>query len=111
MSLPTNLKETHETPEFSTTNSMIPRFSGADSEDVTEFLVNFNRAARFYKFSKEREAEALPLYLTGNNTGLMYRNFYSKSTARTKKLRALTTPTFAGGGRNACQTKRITTGP
>lgn len=66
MSLATNLKETHEAPEFLTTNSMIPRFLGADSEDVTEFLVNFKRAARFYKFLEERKAEALPLYLTGN---------------------------------------------
>ena len=65
-SLATNLKEMHETPKFSTTNSMISRFSGADSEDVTEFLVNFNRAACFYKFSEARKTEALPLYLTGN---------------------------------------------
>lgn len=66
MSLATNLKETHEAPEFLTTNSMIPRFSGADSEDVTEFLVNFKRAVRFYKFFEERKTEALPLYFTGN---------------------------------------------
>lgn len=65
-SLSNNWKETHETPKFSMTNSIFPRFSGADSEDVTEFLTNFNRAARFYKFPEERKAEALPLYLTGN---------------------------------------------
>ena len=61
-----NLQKAHATPKFSTTHSMIPKFSGAESEDVTEFLANFNRAARFYQFTNERKAEALPLYLTGN---------------------------------------------
>ena len=58
------LDKTHSTPPFSATNSLIPKFSGSESEDVTEFLANFNRAARFYKFSEDRKAEALPLYLT-----------------------------------------------
>lgn len=87
-SLATNWKETHEIPKFSTNNSMIPRFSGADSEDVTELLVNFNRAARFYNFSEERKAEALPLYLTGNasiwfntTTDLVHKNFGELSDA------------------------------
>ena len=60
----------------------LPKFSGDGNEDVNEFLANFSRTARFYKFSEERKAEILPLYLTGNasiwyNTtpGLVGKNF------------------------------------
>lgn len=67
MSVLTKFYEKTQTfPNFSPSNSVIAKFSGTDSEDVTEFLSNFNRAARFYQFSGERKAEALPLYLTGN---------------------------------------------
>ena len=45
---------------------MMPKFSGAESEDVTEFLANFSRAARFYQFTGERKTATLPLYVTGN---------------------------------------------
>lgn len=61
-----NLEKTRSTPTFSTSHSNMPKFSGSESEDVTEFLANFERAARFYKFSEERKAEALPFYLTSN---------------------------------------------
>ena len=62
--LTTNLAKTHPTPLFSANNSIMPKFSGSESEDISEFLANFDRAARFYKFSDERKAEALPLSLT-----------------------------------------------
>ena len=58
------LEKTHLTPSFQANNSIIPKFSGAESEDVIEFLANFDRATRFYKFSDERKAEVFPLYLT-----------------------------------------------
>lgn len=61
-----NLHKAHATPKFSTTHSMMPKLSGAESEDVTEFLANFNRAAYFYQCTGERKTEAFPLYLTGN---------------------------------------------
>ena len=59
-----NLEQTRSTPTVSASNSMLPKFSGSESEDVTEFLTNFERAAQFYKFSEEQKAQALPLYLT-----------------------------------------------
>ena len=61
LALTKTLDKTDSAPTFSATNSVMPKFSGSESEDVTEFLANFNIAARFYKFSDERKAEALPL--------------------------------------------------
>ena len=59
--------DSHLTPKFPSGNGApIPKFSGTPSEDVTEFLANFSRAARFYQLSEERKSETLPLYLTGN---------------------------------------------
>ena len=92
-SLAASLKTTHETPKFSSNSSMMPRFSGADSEDVNEFLASFNRASRFYNFSDKRKAEALPLHLTGNasiwyNTtpSLAHKNFDELSEELRKKF-------------------------
>lgn len=73
----------HLMPTFPSGSSVpLPKFSGNCDEDVDEFLANFNRMARFYKFSEDCNAEILPLYLTGNasiwyNTtpGLSGKNF------------------------------------
>ena len=43
----------------------LPKFSGDTDEDVNEFVMNFDRAAKFHRWDKERKAEALPLHLLG----------------------------------------------
>ena len=61
------VETTRLTPTFPSGNSVpLPKFSGDCNEEVNEFLANFNRTARFYKFSEDRKVEILPLYLTGN---------------------------------------------
>ena len=77
------LKLSNRTPSFPASNSVpLPKFSGDGSEDVNEFLANFERTARFYKLNEDRKAETFPLSLTGNanvwfNTtpGLSGKNF------------------------------------
>ena len=73
-----NLQKVHATPKFSTTHSMIPKFSGAESEDVTEFLANFNRAACFYQFTKTQSRGASPLF-NGKRKYLVQYNTRTKS--------------------------------
>ena len=83
------LKLSNQTPSFPASNSVpLPKFSGDGSEDVNEFLANFERTARFYKLNKDRKAETFPLSLTGNanvwfNTtpGLSGKNFEYLATA------------------------------
>lgn len=43
----------------------LPKFSGEPEEDVIEFITNYDRAAKFHKWSDGRKAEALPLHLLG----------------------------------------------
>ena len=43
-------------------------FSGAESEDVNEFIIRFAQMGTFYKWEEARMLAALPLYLTGNAT-------------------------------------------
>ena len=52
------------TPKYNSVK--LPKFNGASDEDVNEFLINFDRAAKFHKWNDERKAEALPLHLLGN---------------------------------------------
>ena len=61
------LKVSNQTPSFPASNSFhLPKLSGDGSEDVIEFLANFERTARFYKLSEDRKTETFPLSLTGN---------------------------------------------
>lgn len=61
------LKLSTQTPSFPASSSVpLPKFSGDGSEDVNEFLANFERTARFYKLSEDRRTETFPLSLTGN---------------------------------------------
>ena len=61
------LKLSTQTPSFPASSSVpLPKFSGDGSEDVNEFLANFERTARFYKLSEDRKTETFPLSLTGN---------------------------------------------
>ena len=81
-------------PTFPSGNSVpLPKFSSDCNEDVNEFLANFNRTTCFYKFSEDRKAEILPLYLTGNasiwyNTkpGLSGKNFNTLAKALKKQF-------------------------
>ena len=83
------LKLSNQTPSFPASNSVpLPKFSGDGSEDVNEFLANFERTARFYELNEDRKAETFPLSLTGNanvwfNTtpGLSGKNFEYLATA------------------------------
>ena len=60
-------KLSNQTPSFPASTCVpLPKFSGDGSEDVNEFLANFERTARFYKFNEDRKAETFPLSLTGN---------------------------------------------
>ena len=50
------LKLSTQTPSFPASSSVpLPKFSGDGSEDVNEFLANFERTARFYKLSEDRK--------------------------------------------------------
>ena len=77
------LKVSNQTPSFPASNSVpLPKFSGDGSEDVNEFLANFERTARVYKLSEDRKMKTFLLSLTGNanvwfNTilGLSRKNF------------------------------------
>ena len=43
----------------------LPKFSGNTDEDINEFVMNYDRAAKFHRWDEERKAEALPLHLLG----------------------------------------------
>ena len=56
-----------QTPSFPASSSVpLPKFSGDGSEDVNEFLANFERKARFYKLSEDEKMGTFPLSLMGN---------------------------------------------